>query len=163
MRASTRPGGAAWWSAPAAPARAVVLALADAGAAEVVVVDRSPGRAAAGGGPGRAGRAGRGARDGGGVDLVVNATPVGWPGVAPGATLPAVDPATLGPGQVVADLVYHPLVTPWLDAARPAGRATVGGLGMLVHQAAAQQLAWTGEEPPVRAMWAAVRRALEPG
>ncbi len=74
-----------------------------------------------------------------------------------------VDGAALGPGQVAADLVYHPAVTPWLAAARANGATVVGGLGMLVHQAAAQLAAWTGTEPPVEALWEAARRAVEAG
>lgn len=141
-------------------ARAVVLALAEAGATEIVVVNRSPeraSRAAALAGPaGRVGQPGEAV----GADLVVNATPVGMAGGPAPGERPAVDPAALRPGQVVADLVYHPIETPWLAAARSAGATTLGGLGMLVHQAAAQILAWTGEEPPVRAMWAAAAGAL---
>ena len=51
------------------------------------------------------------------------------------------------PGQVVSDLVYHPLETPLLRAARAAGAQTVDGLGMLVHQAALQQQLWLGHPP----------------
>lgn len=144
-------------------ARAVVLALADAGAAEVVVVNRSPERAARAAslaGPvGRVGEAG----EAGAVDLVVNATPAGMAGGPAPDRPPPVDPAWVGPGQVVADLVYHPAETAWLAAARAAGATTVAGVGMLVHQAAAQLLAWTGEDPPLRAMWAAVEGALGAG
>ncbi len=35
----------------------------------------------------------------------------------------------------VCDIVYTPLVTPLLDAASARGNPTVGGLGMLLHQA----------------------------
>ena len=94
--ASTPPGGIAWSSAPAAPARAVVAALADAGAAEVVVVNRTPERAisaAALAGP--AGRVGSPA-DAAGCQLVVNATPLGMVG-ADGGSSPSwpVDPTLL--------------------------------------------------------------------
>src|SRR5271166_6411251 len=141
-------------------ARAVVLALADAGAAEVMVVNRSPERAArAAALAGAAGRVG-GPDEAGAVDLVVNATPAGMAGGPAPDERPAVDPGSLEAGQVVADLVYHPRETPWLAAARSRGVTTIDGVGMLVHQAAAQLLAWTGEEPPVQAMWAAVERAL---
>ena len=54
---------------------------------------------------------------------------------------------------MAADLVYAPRVTPWLAEATAAGAAVVDGLGMLVHQAAAQLVLWTGLEPPVEAMW----------
>ncbi len=83
------------------------------------------------------------------ADLVVNATPVGM-GDGPGA-LP-VDPALLHAGQVVADIVMHPLDTALLQAARAAGATTVDGLGMLVHQAALAFTLWTGVDAPVAAM-----------
>jgi shikimate dehydrogenase len=53
------------------------------------------------------------------------------------------------------DLVYHPLETPLLAAAREVGARPVGGLGMLVHQAALAFEAWTGVPAPVEAMRAA--------
>jgi shikimate dehydrogenase len=90
-------------------------------------------------------------------DLVINATPLGMDGTggSPPGEWP-IDPALLGKGQWVVDLVYHPLVTPWLRAAGDRGAGTANGLGMLVHQAALQLVAWTGVDPPVEAMWAAV-------
>jgi shikimate dehydrogenase len=129
-------------------ARAVIRALATAGAERVVVVNRDPGRAAAAaelaGGAGSVGTAG----DLVDADLLVQATPVG---MGDDATL-AADPALLPAEAVVADLVYHPLVTPLLAAAEQRGLVTVEGLGMLVHQAARQLRAWTGAEPPVDVM-----------
>jgi shikimate dehydrogenase len=68
----------------------------------------------------------------------------------------ALDPGLLGPGQVAVDLVYHPAVTPWLEVARSRGAEVLNGLGMLVHQAALQLETWTGQEPPVDAMWRAI-------
>jgi shikimate dehydrogenase len=137
-------------------ARAVIAALADAGAAEVVVVNRTEERArlaAALAGPvGRVGSAG----DARGCDLVVNATPAGMAGVDGGPDDWPVDPGLLGAGHVVVDLVYHPPVTPWLAAAAARGARTANGLGMLVHQAALQIELWTGCEAPVDAMWDAV-------
>ena len=137
-------------------ARAVIAALGDAGAAEVVVVTRTRERAvsaaALAGAVGRVGDPG----DATHCDLVVNATPVGMADVAGGPDGWPLDPALLGPGQVVVDLVYHPSVTPWLAAAAGRGAATSNGLGMLVHQAALQIERWTGQVAPVDAMWAAV-------
>jgi shikimate dehydrogenase len=149
-------------------ARAVVLALAQAGAAEVAVVNRTPERAfEAADLAGRAGRAvdltegaiGDAVRV---ADLVVNATPVGMEGAPPAEWL--VAPDLLGPGQVAADLVYVPRQTSWLAGAANAGAATLDGLGMLVHQAAAQLLLWTGAIPPVEVMWqvAEARASLPP-
>ena len=137
-------------------ARAVVLALAEAGASEVVVAGRTPERveaaAALAGARGRVGSVDE-ASD---ADLVVNATPVGMGG-DPGVPL---DPERVGPGQVVADLVYHPLATPFLEAARKRGAVAVNGLGMLIHQAALSFRLWTGEDPPLEVLSAAALRAL---
>jgi shikimate dehydrogenase len=63
-------------------------------------------------------------------------------------------------GQVVADLVYHPIVTPLVAAAREAGAVAVNGLGMLLHQAGRNFRLWTGQDPPLAAMSAAVLREL---
>jgi len=155
-------------------ARAVVLALAEAGASEVAVFNRTPGRAATA--AALAGTAGSvvGAADGAlaeavqAADLVVNATPVGMagagadPGTGTGAagTWP-LDPSLLHAGQVAADLIYAPRPTPWLVAAGAAGATGVDGLGMLVHQAAAQLVLWTGMDAPVEAMWQAAE-AVDP-
>src|SRR5690606_37097647 len=79
------------------------------------------------------------------ADLVVNATPVGMGESDELVVAPA-------PGAVYADLVYHPLETPLLRAARAVGAPAVDGLGMLVHQAALQVERWTGAEAPVSAM-----------
>jgi shikimate dehydrogenase len=136
--------------------RAVVLALARAGAAEVVVVNRDPERA------GRAAACGLGlARVGliddvAGVDLVVNATPVGM-GDDARSPVPA---SVLRSGQWVNDLVYHPRRTPLLAAADAAGARAVDGLGMLLHQAARQFRLWTGHDAPIAAMATAAEEQL---
>jgi shikimate dehydrogenase len=148
-------------------ARAVVRALAEAGAAEVVVVNRTADRAAAAAAlAGPVGRVGT-AAEAGEADLVVNATPIGMPDTdepAPidqrrSAPVP-VDPAHLGSGQLVVDLVYHPAVTPLVDSARAAGAVAVNGLGMLIHQAAHAFRLWTGEDPPLEVMSAAALSEL---
>jgi shikimate dehydrogenase len=137
-------------------ARAVVLALARAGAHEVVVVNRTEARAVhAVALAGEAGRLG-GVDDLAGVDLIVQATPVG---MGKDATL-AFDPGLLRTGQVVADLVYQPESTPLVVAARERGLTAVGGLGMLVHQAVLQFERVTSETAPVEVMMAAARSAL---
>jgi shikimate dehydrogenase len=141
-------------------ARAVVLALAESGAADVAVVNRTPERAAEV--AALAGSRGRVAEtdeaDVAQAELVVNATPVGMAGSATGPDDEGwlVPPGLLHQGQVVADLVYAPRPTRWLAAAADAGARTVDGLGMLVHQAAAQLELWTGMDPPADAMWRAV-------
>lgn len=137
-------------------ARAVIAALGDAGAAEVVVVNRTAERARTAavlaGAVGRVGEAGEAT----GCDLVVNATPIGMGDVADRPAGWPVDPGLFRSGQVVVDLVYHPPVTMWLAAAAEQGAITLNGLGMLVHQAALQIGHWTGQVAPVDAMWHAV-------
>lgn len=138
-------------------ARSVAWALADAGAAEVLVVNRTRERAEVA--AGLAGPVGRVAEPAevAGVDLVVNATSVGM-GSAPGAEGPIpLDPALLGSHQVVVDLVYQPRRTPLLRAAEAAGARPVDGIGMLVHQAALSIHRWTGIAPDLAAMTAAAR------
>ena len=78
----------------------------------------------------------------------------------PGAGRLAVDAALLGAGQVVADLVYHPVRTPLLAAAERRGARAVDGVGMLVHQAGHAFRAWTGQDPPLEVMETAARDAL---
>lgn len=63
-------------------------------------------------------------------------------------------------GQAAFDLVYNPERTPFLDAADRAGARTIGGLAMLVHQGAESFRLWTGLEPPVDVMFAVARQAL---
>jgi shikimate dehydrogenase len=89
-------------------------------------------------------------------DLIVNATPVGM-GQSPGL---ALDPAHIPAGSLVVDLIYHPPVTPLLEAARSRGAVAVNGLGMLIHQAAHQFRSWTGEDPPLEVMSAAAVAAI---
>ena len=80
--------------------------------------------------------------------MVVNATPLGMAG----EVLPMEAP---GAGQWAVDLIYHPAETPFLAAAAARGAAVVGGLGMLVHQAALGFEAMTGHRAPLDAMQAA--------
>jgi shikimate dehydrogenase len=139
--------------------RAVARALGVGGAAEVVVVNRSPGPARrAAELAGEVGRVGDHA-DVAGADLVVNATALGMAGGEGEGALP-LDADLIHAGQVVVDLVYHPLVTPLLAAARAQGAVAVTGVGMLVHQAAHAFVRWTGEAPPLREMATAIRHEL---
>lgn len=134
-------------------ARALAFILKRRGA-RVVVANRTPGRAEEVGaddeapfaGPGRDAAVRRAA-------LVVNATSLGLHGDAVPGELP-LDAIT--PGQVVADIVYRSAGTPWLDAVAARGARTVDGLGMLLHQGAAAFAQWTGQEPPVEVMRAAL-------
>lgn len=99
----------------------------------------------------------------GGADLIVNTTSVGMgvdPSAPDAAAQVAVPVEALAAHHVVADIVYHPLRTVLLEAAAAAGATSVDGLGMLVHQAARQCLAWTGERPDPAAMRAAAEAEL---
>jgi shikimate dehydrogenase len=88
-------------------------------------------------------------------DLVVNATPVG----SRGESLPL---PTLSNRTHVVDLLYRPAVTPLMAAARDAGGAAFGGLGLLLHQAELAFRIWTGVEPPMQVMSAAAMAAVTP-
>lgn len=136
-------------------ARAVVAGCADSGA-DVVVVARDPTKAAkaASVAPGRATADTIDAF--GECDVVVNATPIGMAGFKADVSVP-FDVSALKDGTVVVDIVYKPLETPLLTAARTRGLPTVDGLSMLVGQAAAQFESWTGVEAPYDAMRAAAR------
>jgi len=137
-------------------ARAIVRALADAGAAEVAVVNRTPAKAeVAAALAGLVGRVGR-PDDVTEADLVVNATSIGMLG-DPGTP---IDAMFLRPHHVVVDAVYRPAITPLLAAAADLGARTVGGLGMLIHQAGHAFTLWTGHDAPVAAMTAAAERLL---
>ena len=83
----------------------------------------------------------------GGAGLLVNSTSLGMKGQPP----LAIDVGLLPPQAVVADLVYLPLVTPLLAAARERGLATADGLGMLLHQAVRGFSLWFGVRPAVTA------------
>lgn len=155
-------------------ARAVVLALALAGAREVTVANRTAARAQEA--AALAGPAGAVvplddedalAEAVTAADLVVNATPLGMSGRPndarqgpdTGTAAWLISPNLLHADQVAADLVYAPRRTPWLAAAEAAGATGLDGLGMLVHQAAAQLVRWTGQEAPVQEMWQAAEEA----
>jgi shikimate dehydrogenase len=79
------------------------------------------------------------------ADLLVNTTLVGMAG-DPALPIPL---ATLEPGTIVSDIVYVPLETPLIVAARARGLAVVPGLGMLLHQAVGAFARWYGITPRV--------------
>jgi len=152
--AETAPG----WRAADAPcvvigaggaARAVCVALQDAGAAEIRVINRTSARArelAAALGPplGVVGWDDR-AEALAGAGLLVNATSLGMIG-QPALDL---DLGRLPADAVVDDIVYAPLETPLLAGARARGNPLVDGLGMLLHQARPGFAAWFGRDPRV--------------
>ncbi len=143
-------------------ARSVCLALGAAGAADVAVANRTPARAAIA--AELAGAHGRvvmvdDALSVADADVVVNATSVGMAGTDGAGAIP-VDVGQLRSGQVVVDLVYHPVETALLAAARAVGAHAVNGVGMLVHQAARQFRLWTGVDAPIAAMTDAANQAI---
>ena len=77
--------------------------------------------------------------------LLVNTTSLGMQG---GAAL-EMSLDGLADGAVVNDIVYAPLETDLLKAARAAGLVAVDGLGMLINQAALSFETWFGVRPPV--------------
>ncbi len=163
--------GCPGWRADAGPAvllgaggaaRAIAVALLDAGVPALILVNRDRGRAE------------RLAADLGhvavvhvqpwsaraealaGAALLVNATSLGMTG-KPALDL---DLAALPADAVVSDIVYVPLTTPLLAAAAARGNSTVDGLGMLLHQARPAFQAWFGIDPEVTAE---LRRHVEQG
>lgn len=81
-------------------------------------------------------------------DLLVNTTSLGMAGRD---DTPSYDLAPLPAAAIVTDIVYVPLQTPLLVAARDRGVKTVDGLGMLLHQAVPGFARWFGQTPRVTA------------
>ena len=130
-------------------ARAVIAGLLDWGVGTVLVANRTPARAEE---PrsldparvrplpwaGIEGALGR-------VGLLVNTTALGMAG----QPALAIDLRGLPPEAIVADIVYVPLETTLLAAARERGLRAVDGLGMLLHQAVPGFARWFGVTPQV--------------
>lgn len=159
------------WRADAGPiavlgaggaARAVVLALADRGAREIRLINRTFDNASAlaseSGAPIKAVPWAERHAALADVALLVNTTSQGMHGS------PALDLKLHAlPGHaLVSDIVYVPMETPLLAAARLRGNATVNGLGMLLHQARPAFEAWFGVLPEVTpALRAAIEATLQ--
>ena len=130
-------------------ARAICVALLDAGVPEVRLINRTPARAE------------QLAKDVGGAlavstwadrnaalknaALLVNTTTQGMKGQPP----LDIDLAALPQEAVVTDIVYVPLETPLLAVARARGNIVVDGLGMLLYQAQPGFAGWFGKWPDV--------------
>lgn len=150
--------GAPAWDPAAGPAtvlgaggaaRAVIVALLDAGVPEVILTNRTRATAEAlaqeFGGRLRVvdwRQAGNAVEEGA---TVVNTTSLGMTG-KPELRVPLDG---LHPGQAVMDLVYAPIETRLLREARAAGATPVDGLGMLLHQAVPGFERWFGVRPEV--------------
>lgn len=129
-------------------ARGAAAAFMSAGAPEVLILNRTLARAEA-----IAESLGRGARALGldqalyafdGAGAVINATSAGLSGQGD-LNVPLEATPT---GCVVMDMVYKPLITPFLARAQAEGRRTVDGLAMLIGQAAPSFTAFFGVAPP---------------
>jgi shikimate dehydrogenase len=130
-------------------ARAVVASLADAGAPEIRLLNRTGQRArdlaAEYGAPVRAVAWEERETALDGAAMLVNTTSQGMVGQEPlDIRLDALPRDAL-----VSDIVYIPLETPLLAAARRRGNRTVNGLGMLLNQAVPAFEAWFGVKPEV--------------
>lgn len=130
-------------------ARAVIAALTEAGVPEIRLVNRSRVRAeqlaATLGGPIHVAEWADRADLLDGAGLLVNTTSLGMRGQPP----LDLDLAALPLAAVVTDIVYVPLETPLLAAARRRGHPVVDGLGMLLWQAVPGFEAWFGPRPEV--------------
>ncbi|HEU5322419.1 MAG TPA: shikimate dehydrogenase [Methylomirabilota bacterium] len=151
-------------------ARAVVIALADAGAPSITIINRTfP----------RAGRLVEELQPHAGdtelhalpdvhaswmasvvsCRLLINCTSVGMAGTPEEKDSPL--PIDLIPaGALVFDLIYRPPKTRLMAAAEKRGSRVLGGLPMLVYQGAESFRLWTGAEPPLDVMFKAARSAL---
>ena len=134
--------------------RGAVRPIARAGAARIVIANRTADKAEAlaaelaphlGGVPlVGCGLAALGTQ--GAFDVVINATSASLDGQAP-----AVPAGAFAPGALAYDMVYGKGLTPFLRLARQAGCARLAdGVGMLVEQAAEAFAAWRGVRPDTR-------------
>ena len=141
--------GAALLLGAGGAARAIAAALLDAGV-QVSICNRTRVRAEALAAslPGSAVVAwGEAAAAAGDVSLLVNTTSLGMAGQA----ALEFDFSHAQPGLAVADIVYAPMETRLLAAARANGLLAIPGLGMLLHQAVPGFSAWFGVTPVVDA------------
>ena len=90
------------------------------------------------------------------ADVVVQATPVGMKQT----DAPLLGPESFRAGQRAFDLIYMYPETVFMKQARLGGARTANGLGMLLHQGARAFAIWSGREPDVEAMRAALQQAV---
>jgi shikimate dehydrogenase len=129
--------------------RAVIHALKERGIKDIRIVNRTLARAQELARHFGAGITAHGAGAGGELladaGLLINTTALGMHG----NEALAADPAGLPDHAIVTDIVYVPLETPLLAAARARGLKAVDGLGMLLHQAVPGFERWFGRKPEV--------------
>ena len=150
-------------------ARAVVVAMCEGGASALTIANRTEAKAQA-------------LADGSGEDLPIDVCALDSTSLSLRAAMDAaslvINSTSLGmrhgpdeeatplpaelfhSGQAAFDLVYAPERTPFLGAAEQGGARSIGGLAMLIHQGAEAFRLWTGQEPPLDVMFAAVRSSL---
>ncbi|WP_288905284.1 shikimate dehydrogenase [uncultured Sneathiella sp.] len=142
-------GGTAVLLGAGGAARAVAVALTDLGMAKIIICNRSLSRAET-----LAGHIGETAEAAPwdarsnlleAADLLVNCTSLGMTGQPP----LEISLNALKKSAIVTDIVYVPLETELLSAAKSRGSIVVDGLGMLLHQAKAGFEAWFGVTPEV--------------
>ena len=91
------------------------------------------------------------------TDVVINGTSIGL--YEPETRL-ELDLNSLQPGMVVADVVFNPVRTRFLEEAAARGCRTIDGLGMLVNQGIVGLQYWTGINPDAAVMRAALEQAM---
>jgi shikimate dehydrogenase len=92
-------------------------------------------------------------------DLLVNCTSMGMKDSTAEGKLP-IGIGLIPKRALVYDVVYNPIETPLIAAAKKAGARTLSGLSMLVYQGAAAFELWTGESAPIDIMMRMAKRAL---
>ncbi len=92
------------------------------------------------------------------ADILINSTSVGMYPNVDGSILTS---DRMHPDLTVFDIVYNPIETKMLRAAKRSGAKTIDGVMMLVHQGAESFKIWTGKKPPIDVMEKAVRGALQ--
>jgi 3-dehydroquinate dehydratase / shikimate dehydrogenase len=135
--------------------RAAVFGLRDKGA-EVWILNRTPETATKLARQAGAHTIKREAVAKAGFDIVINATPIGMAG---NKSAPLLHPEDLT-CKLVFDLVYNPLETPLLRAARQKGISVITGVEMFVQQGARQFEIWTGKPAPEEEMLRVVLHSL---
>lgn len=91
-------------------------------------------------------------------EIIVNATSIGMAGGPDPSGIPLPE-HLIEQNHIVSDIVYHPRQTPLLAASQAKGAHVVGGIGMLVQQAALSFSLWTGLNAPIDVMIAEIERS----